>query len=286
MPETAPPPAADLPAALLEVDEPAAVQLLRPNAASQFLLTADHAGRAIPRRLGTLGLSAGHLKRHIAWDIGIAAVTEQLSHLLDATAVLQRYSRLVIDCNRPPHAADSIPLRSEDTEIPGNAGLPAAQRVQRRQEIFEPYHAQIRSLLDARLAAGRPTILLAMHSFTPIYRGQTRPMQIGILYHRGRALASLLLELLRQEPGLTVGDNAPYSVSDETDYGIPEHGEKRGLVHAEIEIRQDLIGDAAGAAAWAGRLALLFRRAAALLPGPEASAYSERTDIDGPMGRF
>jgi len=250
---------------LLRDDEPGPVRVLHEAAASDFLLTADHAGRAIPRRLGKLGLPDHELDRHIAWDIGIAGVTERLSTALNATAVLQTYSRLVIDCNRDPSVASSIPEVSETTPIPGNIDLSPADRAARRIAIFEPYHARIRALLDARQAAGRRIVFVAMHSFTPVFKGESRAMQVGVLYNRDARLANIMLELLRAEGDLVVGDNAPYAVSDLTDYGAPVHAEKRGLTHVEIEIRQDLIADEAGQAAWAERFARLFGLADARL---------------------
>jgi predicted N-formylglutamate amidohydrolase len=246
---------------LLAPDEPSPVRVLRTNGRSELFVTADHAGRTIPRNLGQLGVPDRELERHIAWDIGIAGVTERLSAALDATAVLQTYSRLVIDCNRDPEAPSSIPEVSETTEIPGNRRLSAEQRAARRQAIFEPYHACIRALLDARKAAGRPTVFVAMHSFTPVFKGESRAMQVGVLYNRDVRLAAIMLELLRSEGDLTVGDNAPYAVSDVTDYGVPVHAERRGLAHVEIEIRQDLIADEAGQVAWATRFERLLRAA-------------------------
>ena len=252
--------------ALLLPDEPAPVRVLREDGQSDLLLTADHAGRAIPRSLGRLGLPESELERHIAYDIGIAGVTERLSATLDATAVLQTYSRLVIDCNRDPSVPSSIPESSEATDIPGNQALSNAARTARRQDIFEPYHARIWSLLDARQAAGRRTVFVAMHSFTPVFKGESRAMQVGVLYNRDVRLASIMLELLRAESDLVVGDNAPYAVSDVTDYGVPVHAERRGLAHVEIEIRQDLIADEAGQAAWAARFARLLPAAVGRLP--------------------
>lgn len=249
---------------LLADDEPGPVQLLRETGASPYFLTCDHAGRRIPRSLGQLGLDAVDLRRHIAWDIGAAALTVQLSAALQATAVLQRYSRLVIDCNRPLRSADSIALLSEQTLIPGNQNLGQEASTQRVREVFEPYHACIRAQLDARLLRRQPTLLIALHSFTPVYLGQARPWHVGVLYQRDARLAGALLDALRDEPDLVVGDNQPYSVSDETDYAIPEYGERRGLPHVELEIRQDLIEDPAGQRQWAERLARLMRPLAEL----------------------
>lgn len=250
---------------LLDADDPAPVRVLRADGRSDFLLTADHAGRAIPRRLGTLGLPPAELDRHIAWDIGIAGVTERLSASLDAAAVFQTYSRLVIDCNRSPEVESSISAISEATEIPGNRGISEAERLARRREIFEPYHSRIRALLDTRQAAKRRTVLVAMHSFTPVFKGESRAMQIGVLYNRDKRLAHILLDLLRAEGDVVIGDNAPYSVSDLTDYTVPIHAERRGLPHVEIEIRQDLIADEAGQASWAARFARLLPAADARL---------------------
>jgi len=248
----------DDPTRLLGEGDPAPVRVLRPTGASEFFLTGDHAGRAIPRQLGKLGLPASELERHIAWDIGIAAVTEQLAQALDATAVLQAYSRLVIDCNRHPGWASSIPQISELTAIPGNETIRPAEREARRREIFLPYHRQIAELLERRKTAGRRTVLVAMHSFTPVFKGETRTIDVGILYNRDRRLASIMLDLLRAEGDLAIGDNAPYAITEASDYTVPTHGERRGLAHVEIEIRQDLIADAAGQTAWAARLACLL----------------------------
>ena len=250
---------------LLAPDEPAPVRVLRPDGPSDLFFTADHAGRDIPRRLGRLGVPEPELTRHIAWDIGIRGVTERLSAAFNATAIFQTYSRLVIDCNRAPGVASSVPEISEHTPIPGNAALTDAEQTARVLEIFTPYHDQITALLDARAAAGRRTVYIAMHSFTPSFKGESRAMEIGVLYNRDRQLSAILLDLLRAEGDLTVGDNAPYAVSDLTDYGVPVHAERRGLPHVEIEIRQDLIADAAGEAAWAERMCRLLTAADARL---------------------
>ena len=232
---------------------------------SPFLLTSDHYGRAIPRSLGDLGLPASEFERHIAWDIGIAGVAEALSKHLDAHLIAQRYSRLVIDCNRPPQAASSIPLVSEATVIPGNADLARGAAEARHRQIFEPYHRRIAETIERRSRDGLPTVLVSLHSFTPVYAGVARPWHIGTLYNRDTRLPPLLLKLLRGEPGLVVGDNEPYAVDDKTDYTIPVHGEARGLMNSGIEIRQDLIADQAGQRQWADRLARIFAEIEAML---------------------
>ena len=254
--------------ALLDPDEPEPVMLDNEGGGSAFFLTCDHGGRAIPHRLGRLGLAEPDTFRHIAWDIGIATVGRLLSAHLDATLIVQAYSRLVIDCNRDPAAPSSIAEISEDTPIPGNCGLDAAGRAARIEAVFRPYHDRIAAALDRRQTLGRPTVLVALHSFTPVYKGVSRPWHMGVLYNRDARLARPFLALLGAEGDLTVGDNEPYRVTDQTDYTVPVHGERRGLPYLEIEIRQDLIARSAGQASWAERLARLlpaayaeFRRA-------------------------
>jgi predicted N-formylglutamate amidohydrolase len=250
---------------LLGREDPAPV--LEHNAAgpSPFLLTCDHYGRLFPRALGDLGVAKSELTRHIAWDIGIAGVAEALSDHLGAHLIAQRYSRLVIDCNRPPGAPSSIPMISEATTIPGNEAILFDAAEARRREIFDPYHHRIAETIGARLRDHMPTVLVALHSFTPVYAGIARPWHIGALYHRDTTLPPLLLKHLRSEGDLVVGDNEPYAVSDVTDYTIPVHGERRGLINTGIEIRQDLIGDEAGQRQWAERLARIFRKIEAAL---------------------
>ena len=211
----------------------------------------------------TLGDSACRRRsyRDIAWDIGALAVARQVAEALDAPMVAQNYSRLVIDCNRDPSVTTSIAMVSESSEIPGNIGLTEEQKLLRRKEIFEPYHNHIRALLDERAAAGRPTILVAQHSMTNVFNGVPREMQAAVLYNRDRRFAGLVLDLLRGEAELVIGDNQPYFLSDETDYTIPRHGEQRGLAYVEIEIRQDLLLDETGQREWAMRITRVLQDA-------------------------
>ena len=239
---------------LLLPDEPAAVIAEGADRGSNFLVVVDHASPRIPRRLGDLGLPATELQRHIAWDIGALGVARLVAAALDAPLVAQNYSRLVIDCNRDPQVATSIPTVGETIEIPGNIGLSAAEVRARREAIFDPYHDHIRSLLDARQASGRQTILVAQHSMTDIFKGVRRNMHAAVLYNRDRRFAGLVLDALRREAGLVVADNEPYFVSDATDFTVPRHAEARGLPHVEIEIRQDLLLGEAGQTAWAARI--------------------------------
>jgi predicted N-formylglutamate amidohydrolase len=243
---------------LLVKDDVPPVEEENAAGSSSFLLTCDHYGRAIPRRLGDLGLPEIELTRHIAWDIGIAGVANALSKHLGAHLIAQRYSRLVIDCNRPLTSPSSIPRISEATIIPGNEGLSRDAAAARRQQVFDPYHRRIREVIDRRLREGIPTVLVSLHSFTPVYASIARPWHVGTLYQRDTRLPRLLLQRLRAEGDLVAGDNEPYAVSDETDYTIPVHGEARGLMNTGIEIRQDLIADQASERQWADRLARIL----------------------------
>jgi predicted N-formylglutamate amidohydrolase len=254
---------------LLAADEPPPVITVGRQGRSNFVIVVDHAGRRIPRRLNGLGLAESELQRHIAWDIGALSVARQVAAALDAPLVAQNYSRLVIDCNRDPKVVSSIPRVSESSEILGNIGLTDEEIAARRAEIFDPYHDHIRALLDERAAAARTTILVAQHTMTNNYKGVDRPMHAAVLYNRDRRFAGLVLDRLRNEAGLTIADNEPYFVSDETDYTIPQHGEARGLPHVEIEIRQDLVSDDAGQAQWAQRITRALQDAErALLASP------------------
>lgn len=247
---------------LLTTHEPAALTIERPRGASDFVLVCDHASRLIPQSLDTLGLDAVQLSSHVAWDIGAANVARRLSHMLDATVVLQNYSRLVIDCNRPPGSVSSIPTQSEYARITGNEGLSPAAAAARLAAIFTPYHEGLTAILDQRRTAGRRTLLVAVHSFTPVYLGKARPWKVGLMSRHDRRLGLALLELLRRDADLQAGDNEPYAISDSTDYTLPMHGESRRIAHVGIEIRQDLIADEVGQQAWATRLAPLLTQAA------------------------
>ena len=189
------------------------------------------------------------------------------SEALDAPLVEQVYSRLVIDCNRDPSVESAMPEISELTTIPANVCLSQAARTARIEEIFEPYHAVIARLLEKRAQDGRETILVAMHSFTPVFKGFVRPWHVGVLYNRNPDPARILFDLFEKEGDLVVGDNQPYQISDDTDYGIPVHGERRRIPHVELEIRQDLIADERGQAAWAERLCRLLPKARNALNG-------------------
>jgi predicted N-formylglutamate amidohydrolase len=250
---------------LLTGEDPPPFTVDHENGASAFVFVADHAGRRTPQRLGLLGLPAAEFERHIAWDIGAGAVACLLGEALDAIVIRQTYSRLVIDCNRTPGSATSIVELSEMTEVPDNVGLGAAQRRARYEEIFKPYHARIGAELERRQQSARAATLVSVHSFTPVFKGVLRRWDLGMLYNRDARFAHSLINLLQGEAGLIVGDNEPYSVSDATDYTIPVHGERRGVPHVGIEIRQDLITEPAGQRRLASLLARLLPLAHARL---------------------
>lgn len=229
-----------------------------PGGNCPLLLLGDHAGRAIPAALGDLGLGPADLGRHIAWDIGVAGLGAELARRLDAVFIRQSYSRLVIDCNRAPDAPDSIAPESDNSAIPGNRALAQAARADRIGEIFQPYHAAIAAELDRR--AGRRTVLVSLHSFTPRMAGVPRPWRFGVLHRHDSPLSLAVLAQLRQRFGDDVGDNQPYAM-DGIDYTVPHHADPRGLDYLELEVRQDEIADPARQAAVAAILAPILRHA-------------------------
>jgi predicted N-formylglutamate amidohydrolase len=247
---------------LVGADDPPPVRILNPQAASPFLLIGDHAGNAVPAALDSLGLGKEEMSRHIAWDIGIAGLGERLSAALDAVFIAQTYSRLVIDCNRDPEAPAAIQAVSDETPVPGNRDLSPLDRAARVSAVHQPYQAAIAAELARRDAAGRETILVALHSFTPAMRGVARPWQVGVLHSDGDlSFALSTLRLLEARGDLTVGDNQPYMM-DGTDYTVPRHAFAARRRYVEIEIRQDLLATPDQQEEWADLLADLFRTAA------------------------
>jgi predicted N-formylglutamate amidohydrolase len=232
------------------------------GARAVFLFICDHAGREIPRRLGRLGLDESAFDLHIAWDIGAGALTRRLARALKACCILQRYSRLVIDCNRDPERADAAPAVSDGIAIPGNADLSSADLGERVAAIHAPYHAAIAEEIDARMAKAAPTLLVFMHSFTPRMAGQDRPWHFGVIHHGASPFSSAVLKRLAALPGVVVGDNLPYAW-DDVDYSAPLHAIARGLDYLELEVRQDLIADEQGQARIAALLAEVLPAAAA-----------------------
>ncbi len=232
-----------------------APRILRPHGRGRFVLFCDHASNQIPAELHDLGLPAAELARHIAWDIGAAGVTEALSEIFDAPAILCGTSRLVIDCNRQLHAPDLIPESSDGTVVPGNLQLSEAGRAERIARWFHPYHDAVESILLQREADGVPSIAVSIHSMTPSLGGVARPWQIALSSHRDRSLADPVLAALRGPGDIVVGDNEPYDLDPYVDYSVPFHAVRRGLPHVQVEFRQDEIADPVTQRRWAVRFA-------------------------------
>jgi predicted N-formylglutamate amidohydrolase len=243
---------------LLATDEPPAFERFELGHRFPVVVACDHASRRIPRALEQLGLPETAMQRHIAWDIGAAEVARELTRRLEVTAVLANYSRLVIDCNRHIADATSIVSESDGQVVPGNANLSQAARQLRARACFWPYHEALDAALHALINGPRVPALIAIHSFTPSMNGRDRPWHCGVLWDQDPRIAVPLIEALRAEPGLVVGDNEPYSGRHPADYTIDQHAEERGWPHVCIEIRQDLIADARGASGWADRLARML----------------------------
>ncbi len=247
-------------ARLLGPNDPPPTIVQNSGARTPYLLVCDHAGRRIPASLDSLGLGEAALARHIAWDIGAAEVASALGSALGAFAIQQVYSRLVVDCNRGPGRTDLMAATADGEDISGNRDLAPAGAAARMAEIHAPYHARISAELDRRAQDGQAAALVSIHSFTPVFQGHERPWHMGVLHDGGSAASRAMLALLRAEGDLVVGDNQPYAM-DGIDYTIPRHAIARGLPYLELEIRQDLIEDPAGQAAFAARLARLIPRA-------------------------
>lgn len=232
------------------------VELVHPTGRADLLLLADHAGNRVPEELADLGLPADQLARHIGFDIGIAPLARRLAVLLDAPALLNHCSRLVIDPNRRPGEPSSIPEESDGTPVPGNRDLAPAARAERVRRFFLPWHRAIARHLARCRRAGITPVLLALHSFTPrLSGGPPRPWQVGVLWRDDDRLAAPMLAALRARGDLVVGDNEPYSGFDAFGYTIEFHAQRTRLPHLMLEIRQDEIASAPRAEAWAERLA-------------------------------
>jgi predicted N-formylglutamate amidohydrolase len=234
------------------------VRVTNPGGSSPFVLTCDHASNFMPAEFGTLGLAAEELSRHIAWDPGALPVARRMAEALDATLVETCISRLVIDCNRPLDAPDLVPPVSETTIIPGNADLSSQQRAARVALSWQPFHDAIERVVEDRLARGRETRLVSVHSFTPVYKGRNRPWHIGIIHDEDRRLAMPLVAALKRLAGVTVGVNEPYSPADRVYFTLERHARARGLPCAMIEIRNDEIFGEAGQRKWADLLTGIF----------------------------
>jgi predicted N-formylglutamate amidohydrolase len=240
---------------VLAKDEPPTVRVENAKGAGKCVIVCDHASNRIPKALGTLGLSAAALKKHIAWDPGTEDIGLHLSKALDAPAIISGYSRLVTDLNRGHDSDECMREVSDKVKIPGNVALTPTEKTQRLDEIFWPYHRQVDLTLRRYLERGVAPVLLSIHSFTPKMDGQRRPWQLGILWNREEELAKALIARLRRDnPGINVGENEPYSLKSEnfTKNTVSTHAESRGLPYVIVEFRQDLVNTPKKAKEWAG----------------------------------
>lgn len=243
------------PLLLLQENEPKPYSCENAMSQSPFILLCEHASNRIPQALGDLGVSESERQRHIAWDIGALGVAQHLKHTLDACLFHHHYSRLVIDCNRPLGVPGLIPEVSEYTQVPGNCGLSDHDRQQRIDSLWQPYQSAIRQYISARKKSQQgPLVMVSVHSFTPVFKGQQRLWEVGLLCRDTRLSHPLSLALTAQNPSLVLGLNQPYRITDQTDYTVPTHGEQQGIAHVLVEIRHDLIDSPDGQALWAERL--------------------------------
>ncbi|MDP4823880.1 MAG: N-formylglutamate amidohydrolase [Aestuariivirgaceae bacterium] len=222
-----------------------------------LILVADHARNALPAGYGTLGLGAAELSRHIAHDIGVEGVLRGLCAQLGVPGIFAGFSRLLIDPNRGLQDPTLIMQLSDGAVVPGNVGLDADERRHRIEAYYQPYHRALSGLIDEAERLGVPPVLCSIHSFTPVWKGVPRPWHAGVLWDGDDRFARPLLGALEAEKDLVVGDNEPYAGGLEGD-SMNVHGTRRGLAHALIEIRQDLIADEAGQVQWARRLARIL----------------------------
>jgi predicted N-formylglutamate amidohydrolase len=219
----------------------------------RLLILCDHASNAVPAEYGSLGLAEAEFERHIAYDIGAAGVTRGLAESLGANAVLSGFSRLLIDPNRGPDDPTLVMRLSDGSLIPANARIGAEEVERRLETYYTPYHAAITGVIDEMLDVGEVPVIVSIHSFTPSWKGVPRRWQAALLWDKDPRLAGPMIAELRSE-GLIVGDNEPYDGALENDT-MYRHGTLRGLPHALIEVRQDLISSEEGQAEWAARLA-------------------------------
>ena len=240
---------------LLGPQDPPAFSVHNENGTAPLLILCDHASKAVPKSLGTLGISDEELSRHIGWDIGGFESALELAQALDAPFVASGYSRLVIDCNRWPGGEGSTPEVSDGTSVPANVGLTKEQIDARAESCFWPYHREVDRQLDRLTAGGRKVCLLVMHSFTPEMKGFRRPWHVGVLWNDDARLPEPLLAELRQDESLVVGDNEPYSARASYEYTLTAHARPRGLPHCSLEVRQDLMDTPEKARQWGRRLA-------------------------------
>ena len=244
--------------AVLAPDEPAPYKVINAEAESPILLICDHASRRFPVSLGDMGLDPFARRCHLAIDIGAGPLTEKLAERLGVTAVLANYSRLVIDCNRQLLDPSCFLEYGDGILVPGNRNLSPATKEARAEEIYWPYHYAVETEVQRLHSLGPPPAFIAIHSFTPVLNGISRPWQMGVLWDKDKRLSDIFLEDFTAA-GYFVGDNEPYSGKAPQDFTIDHHAEDLGLPHLGLEIRQDLIDDEAGVEHIAGIMEKIIR---------------------------
>lgn len=242
-----------------------AVEVVNRDGSGPVLLLCEHASSDIPARYHGLGLHGADRLSHAAWDPGARAVALHLSKALDAPLVAGRISRLVYDCNRPPEAASATPEKSELVEVPGNKGLTAAQRQERVDTVYAPFCGTVSEVIKTRKDAGLQTLLVTMHSFTPVYYGKPRAVEIGILHDDDSRLADAMLAAAPALPHRRVERNEPYGPADGVTHSLKIHGLAHGLANVMIEIRNDLVTTPEEEEAMAEEMLTLLRPALAAL---------------------
>jgi predicted N-formylglutamate amidohydrolase len=236
------------------------VAVERPEGGSPVLVICEHASRTLPARFGDLGLSQEALNSHIAWDPGALALARGLSDNLDATLVYQKFSRLIYDCNRPPASPAAMPETSEIYAIPGNRQLDAAERNARTEALYTPFHQRIANILRKRAARGVASVVVTIHSFTPVYDGRRRDVELGILHDTDDRLASRMLALAGEAPLYNTARNQPYGPADGVTHTLQLHGLANNLKNVMIEVRNDLIMDDVGQGVMADYLTGLIQQ--------------------------
>jgi len=232
----------------------ATVAIRNRDGASAFLIVCEHAANAVPVEFDDLGLDEAARSSHIAWDPGALAVAVRLAEILDAPLVESLVSRLLYDCNRPPHEASAVPAQSEVYRVPGNEGLSQIQRRERVERFYLPFRGELAALIEERSRAALP-LLVTVHSFTPVYFGRPREVEIGMLHDADSRLADAVLAVAGQHSGFDVRRNEPYGPEDGVTHTLREHALPHGLLNVMIEVRNDLIATPADQDAMAGRLA-------------------------------
>mgnify|MGYP000476905408 CR=1 FL=1 len=228
-----------------------------------FLFVCEHAANAFPGEFGTLGLAGAARSAHIAWDPGALGLARELARLTDSALVHAGVSRLIYDCNRPPQADGAMPARSELFHVPGNAAIDGDERLRRSEAVYLPFHDRLHAEIARRLALGRPTVLVTIHSFTPVYFGKPRSVEFGVIHDADKALATAVTAAARAAGWAAAALNEPYSAGDGVTHTLRLHATPYGLANVMLEIRNDLIATPAAEKEIAARIAPILATALA-----------------------